>query len=288
MSTHRALQLVDELAYCGVKAVELTGGGEPTIHPAFTDVCNGLSNRGIQYGVVTNGSAWSSKVADSLLGAAWVRISIDCADSVTYAKTRKVSPDVYYRVRENIRALVHSKSNSDPVIGVGFVVTKDNWREVYRAALKAQYDGADNFRISAVFQNEGLAYFSEFYSSAQGLCHAAKQVQSEEFTVFDLFGERLEDLEQQSPSHSFCPIQHLVPYIGADLNVYRCCVLAYNNRGLLGSIANQTFGELWWSEQVANMLNDFDATDCPRCMFNKKNDTIRYALNPKPEHVNFL
>ena len=76
--------------------------------------------------------------------------------------------------------------------------------------------------------------------------------------------------------------------IGADLNVYRCCVLAYNNRGLLGSIANQTFSELWWSEQVANMLNDFDATGCPRCMFNKKNETIRYALNPNPEHVNFL
>jgi hypothetical protein len=175
-----------------------------------------------------------------------------------------------------------------PVLGVGFVVTKDNWPEIYEAALNALEDGAANFRISATFQTEGADYFSLFYGKARDLCLAAKSLETNDFTIFNLFGDRIDDLKQQSPSNPFCPLQQLVTYIGADLWVYRCCVLAYNEAGRLGSLENKTFQEFWESPEVAYKLAEFNAMDCPLCMHNKKNEVIRYAASNEPQHVNFL
>jgi len=285
----KALETVHSLRKCGVKAIELTGGGEPTIYPGFATVCEFIKELGMQYGVVTNGVKVSDPCMKALLGAAWVRVSIDAGSSETYASIRRSSVTAHNTVQNNLRKLIAQRgSNKEPYLGIGFVVTKENWREVLIAAHQARDIGADNFRISAVFQNEGAGYFKDFYEEASHLCREAKALQTKKFTVFNLFGERLDDLEQQSPSHVYCPIQHLVPYIGADLNVYRCCVLAYSERGLLGSIKDCTFEELWNSEEVADKLRKFNATQCPRCMFNKKNETIRYALTDSPDHVNFL
>jgi MoaA/NifB/PqqE/SkfB family radical SAM enzyme len=285
ITTSKALEIVTSLAECGVKAVELTGGGEPTIHPGFVDVCELLCAFGIEYGVVSNGSRWSDRCLEALSNAAWVRVSIDAGNSQTYAVTRRSSEDTYSTVRDDLKRLAFE---GGPIIGVGFVVTRHNWREVFEAAVRAKHDGVHNFRISAVFQNDGPDYFSDFYYEASELCKQAQALETDEFTVFNLFGERLEDLEQRSPSVAYCPVQHLVPYIGADLNVYRCCVLAYSGRGLLGSIADCTFEELWNSKEVTDKLDKFNARQCPRCMFNRKNDTIRYAINSNPDHVNFL
>lgn len=285
ISIDKALEIVDDCARLGVKAVELTGGGEPTIHPGFVQVCERLYGCGIQYGVVSNGTRWSEDIIEALSWASWVRVSIDSGRSSTYTTIRHSSQEVFHRVHSNVRRL---KARSGPTVGIGFVVTKDNWPEIFEAAKAAKENGVDNFRISAVFQNDGVHYFREFYNQAKALCKHAKNLEDEKFTVFDLFGDRIEDLRQQSPPDPFCPIQHLVTYIGADLNVYRCCVLAYNEHGLLGSVKDKSFYDLWQSVSTGIKLTLFDATECPHCMFNNKNATIRYAVNPSPDHVNFL
>lgn len=285
----KAFGIVEDCADIGVKAIELTGGGEPTIYPKFAEVCGLILKLGMAYGVVTNGSAINGEGLVALSRADWIRFSIDAGSPSTYAETRRSSEYTYSRVLTNIQSLVNTRAIShSPIIGIGFVVTEYNWKEIYDAAKQAKDLGVDNFRISAVFQNEGSSYFADFYDDVKDLCSAAKQLEDEKFTVFNLFGDRVEDLEQQSPSHSFCPIQRFVTYIGADLSVYRCCVLAYNERGRLGSIANRKFSDLWFSTEVRKLFEDFDARQCPRCMFNKKNEVIRYALNQDPGHVNFL
>lgn len=281
-------EILKDCAAMGVKAIELTGGGEPTMYQHFTEVCDLLHRLGLGYAVVTNGSRAGGHWITSLLDARWVRFSIDASNEQSYATLRRADPAVFSRVRATIRTLVKLRGTSpDPIVGVGFVVTKDNWHEVLQAAINAKEDGADNFRISAVFQDGGADYFNRFYRDAVDLCCEAKKLQGGQFTVFDMFSERLEDLRQCHPSYPQCNVQRLVTYIGADLNVYRCCVLAYSQRGLLGSLKEQRFSDLW-SRQAFGKFADFDARQCPRCMFNAKNCTIAYALNPNPDHVNFL
>jgi len=279
-------RLVDGCQVLGVRAVEITGGGEPTVRPDFAELCQRLQVAKLHYAAVTNGVLAVGSTLAALQGAAWVRFSLDAAEDATYSAIRSARPGTLAQVRENVRCLCAARGR--PVVGIGFVVTRDNWREILQAARHAKEDGADNFRISAVFQNEGVDYFRPFYRDAVDLCREAVLLQDGSFRVFNLFGERLEDLRQCNPSRTFCGIQHLVTYVGADCNVYRCCVLAYNQRGLLGSIKEQSFEDLWQSSELRHRLQQFDARECPRCMFNRKNDVIRYALAKHPTHVDFL
>ena len=287
--TVKLLEVAESLRRMGVQGVEITGGGEPTLHEGYYDFCGKLRESEIGYGVVTNGSVDSSLVDDALAGAAWVRFSVDAGCSETYATIRKSRGEVYDDVRARIQRISSLKNGRrDPVIGVGFVVTRDNWREVFLAAAEAKQDGADNFRISAEFQNEGAGHFREFFPEASALCREAETLNDGEFKVFNLFGDRVDDLSQKSPTEPFCGFQHLCTYVGADQNVYRCCVVSYNELGLIGSIKKQTLESLWDSVDTAVKLKDFDARKCPRCMYNAKNASIAYAIDPSPPHVEFI
>lgn len=281
--TAKLFEIVDDCAALGVKAIELTGGGEPTMHLAFRELCDRIVQNGMQYGIVTNGVRLPREAVEQ---ATWVRFSVDAGTRETYAKTRHVGPHHFDDVRDKIRDITTSPRRA--TVGVGFVVTAANWPEVLWATKHAKEDGADNIRISAEFQSEGAAYFRDFHEQVRDLCRQAVALTDDSFKVFNLYGERIEDLMQRSPDKPTCGLQHFVTYIGADQNVYRCCVLAYNRLGLLGSIKDQSFTDLWRSDSAAELLQRFDARTCPQCMFNGKNRTIAYATHPNPGHVNFL
>lgn len=279
----KLLDLVRDFSTVGVRAVEVTGGGEPTCHPSFIRLCQDTLDRGLDLGVVTNGSLWTPAHVKATREAKWVRFSIDAGLPETYASIRHVAQSIHASVRNAVTAQAYEKS-PDQVVGVAFTVTRDNWTEVIEATKNAREDGADNIRISAVFQNDDAHYFDSFVNEASVLCHHAEELATDEFRVFNLFSDRLSDLQQRSPYYQTCHVQRLCTYIGADQNVYRCCVLAYNHLGLLGSIRDKMFSELWQDARPA--LDEFDAHRCSRCMFNAKNATIRSALNPA--HINFI
>jgi cyclic pyranopterin phosphate synthase len=240
--------------------------------------------------LVTNGWALRDEVVPLLMRAKWVRVSVDAGCAETFSQMREVPLSSFGKVWANVQRLCAARdaAGSDTIIGVGFVVTKENWREVGIATLMAKMNGADNIRLSAVFQPDDEAYFADFHTQAAALCREAESHTGDGFRVFNNFGDRLADLKEHSPDYSFCGYQHFSTYIGADLNVYRCCVQSYNPRGLVGSLKAQTFAELWASEDKRANYAAFDATGCERCMFNEKNRTINYALATEPAHVNFV
>lgn len=271
----------------GVKAIQFTGGGEPTVHPNHGDFFKLTIGLGMDLALVTNGVRLKPEVLDTLGGAKWVRVSLDAATAETYATIRRVPGWHHREALKNIGELVKRRPGGDLLVGVGFVVTADNWHEVFLAAQIAKDLGVDNFRISAVFQNDGATYFAPFYERARDLCKQAAALSTPEFKVFNMFGDRVEDLEQANPDYNFCGYQHLNTYIGGDQNVYRCCNLAYNTRGLIGSLKEQRFKDLWLSQAKQQDFDEFDARNCERCMFNGKNRAIIAALQ-QPRHVNFI
>lgn len=286
-------ELVDDCETMGVRAIQLTGGGEPTCHPQFLPLCEMLLDCGIDLAIVTNGSRWTEGHVDCLRRAKWVRFSIDSGHAATYASMRRVEPRLYGRVRKTIRAL--TSFSERPTVGVGFVINEDNWREIVPATLAAREDGADNIRLSAVFQNQGLFYFNEFGEQATALCREAESLSTDTFKVINLFGDRVDDLAQGRPDYDNCWISCLCAYVGADMNIYRCCVYAYNHQGLLGSIKDRPFREMWMDPETQRSLRTFDPKSCVRCMFNNKNRAVQAAIdsntipvNDPPDHVNFV
>lgn len=278
MDLWKALEIVQDCKDIGVQAVQFTGGGEPTLHRGFPQVFSTVIDNGMKAGLVSNGVRIDVALADILAKAAWVRISLDASTEETYCKIRRVHSSHWQKAQA---AIVNLKAAGCPQVGVGFVVTPDNWTEILGAAELAKSLGADNFRISAMFSNEDERLFATFHKSAALLAQAAEELSDARFTVYNRFSDRLDDLRLGKPSERLCGYQFFTTYIGADLNVYRCCGYAYNRHGLIGSLRDRRFRDFWLSEERINNQLSFDGRGCERCQFRRQNEAIQYSVQPQ-------
>lgn len=292
--TEKAAEILRDAASMGVRAIQFTGGGEPTVHPDCGGLMTLAQTFGMETAIVTNGVRLD-KVMEPVLASSWIRISLDAGRPETYCGVRRVPENHWKRVLANVQDLVERRSlqvkghDRTLTIGIGFVVTRENYREVVQACQIAKDLGVDNVRISAMFQPDNAVYFNDFHAEAADLCRQAEALSTESFQVINRFGERVSDLELGHPDYEECPYQHFVCYIGADLNVYRCCVLSYTERGTVGSLQDQTFRALWEGETKRELYRDFDARQCPRCQFNDKNREINHMVKALPVlHGNFV
>jgi len=83
--------ILDTLIPKGLLSVILLGGGEPTLHKDFEAVATRIKQKGLQLGVVTNGSRLErvSRVAGMLEKHDWVRLSIDAARDDTWQRMHR-------------------------------------------------------------------------------------------------------------------------------------------------------------------------------------------------------
>lgn len=277
-----AEEIIDDCAALGVKALQFTGGGEPTAHPDHLALIARAQAHGMDTALVTNGV----RLAPSALAVAnltWIRVSVDAGDARMYAHVRRCPPAHWDRVWRLIRYLGKPHHYAG-TLGVGFVVTPTNYEGIPEAARLARDAGAQNLRVGAVFTSEGLDYYGDSIPAIHDVLAAAKDECDVPggFQVIDLFGRRLSDLEAGPPTHPRCLYQYLNVYVGADLQVYRCCNTSYTKAGRLGALAN--------GARLRDLVlgyEPFDARQCRLCQFQGQNAALRALVHP-PEHVNFV
>lgn len=293
MDTERALRLVDEIKKAGCLAIQFTGGGEPTVHRDCERIFESCLSSGLSAALVSNGVRWSDRLrADILPRFAWVRVSIDAGTPLTYARIRRCPPDHWDKVLANVASLAGhiAAQKSSCLLGIGWVVTPENWREIVEGVRVASETGARYVRMSAMFNPEDERPYNEIWKEIkEAIAEARARYETSQFSVHDLFGERLDDLRQGRPDYKVCSYQSYTTYIGADMRPYRCCVLAYNHRGIIanGSLLKVPFDEFWSSEARKEDFLKFDAGGCERCQFNPKNRAMAYLMEPTVTHEEF-
>lgn len=284
----KLIETIDCCKELGVKAIQYTGGGEPLVYPKALEMLDYTISSGLGLALVTNGAGLNEKSCDLLGDSDWNRISVDAFSPELYSTIRHVPMAVHAKVINNIRSLVRYKRRN--TIGVGFVVCKENYMEVFEAAKFFKEIGVDNLRISAAFTPMGHAYFGAFEDVAAELCAKASLLSDSNFTVFNLFGDRTTDTANTVQDYDYCGIKELLTYIGADQNVYTCCTLAYNAAGYIGSIKDQSFSDLWLGAEKTSMFTKHNPRKHCRnfCMYRNKNNFINYCIKDDPQHVYYV
>ena len=283
----KAIEILNDCADVGVKAVQFTGGGEPTAHPHHIDIFRHAKWLGLKTGLVTNGLVM--REPEVLANMDWVRISLDAGTSETYEKVRESKG--FDKVLANIKTLV--ELDTPCVIGIGFVVTKENWTEIVRACKIAKDLGVSYIRLAAMFSEEGSRYYEGirvipvYWDTIEEAIQDAKDHETASCEIVDLFSHRLRDLDQGSPKHEFCGYQNFTVYIGGDQRIYRCCTTSYTKHGEVGNLTNQTFKEWLTSWEKKELYEKFDARSCHHCQFHSQNSVINYLVN-EPTHVDFV
>ena len=301
--TEKCFELLEDFASMGVRGVEYTGGGEPTIHPD----CGRIFRRGLDLGLdcslVTNGQRIPESLDRMLLDFSWIRFSIDAAHEESYAHVRRISSRHFAQTLANARRLIDKRNRigSDTTIGAGFVIWRENWREILDAVRLYKEIGFDAVRLGAIFNSsEKIEHFDGWADEAAALCAQAKrEFEDDDFRVHDNFRARLDDLSDDGrPDYARCRYQELVAYVAGDQKLYRCCDTAYNPIGLLGDLETTRFRDLWSELYASGSFSEFQADEeCEFCMFNTRNRLaedfaespgLAYPDGPPPPHGAFV
>ena len=86
LASEKVKKTIDTLRAHGLLSVILIGGGEPTLHNGFEEIVRYIKSKGLQVGIVTNGSRLEKieAIVEELKEKDWIRISIDAAGEEVY------------------------------------------------------------------------------------------------------------------------------------------------------------------------------------------------------------
>ncbi|GAA5022418.1 radical SAM protein [Kitasatospora paranensis] len=260
----RIVELAEELAGSGVRAVILIGGGEPLMHRAVGTVIETLHRAGIRLGLVTNGTQ-IHRYLDQLAGMlSWVRVSMDAATEPTYAEFRpsRGTRSVFPQVVANMRSLAARKAGR---LGYSFLlmqrraadgtVTASNYDEVYEAGRLAKDIGCDYFELKAMLDQD---HFTVNQDSAD-----TDRVEAQWQRLGELADDGFHLLRSsnweavrtasdphQEKSYDRCAVAELRTTV-TPTGVYVCPYHRGNERAKLGDIRDGSFADLWHKADVS-------------------------------------
>ncbi len=315
-------EVVADMGRMGVRAVTFSGGGEPLCYAHIAESIRGLADAGIKVAMLTNGGLLKDDVAELLArSATWVRISMDAANRDTYARIRRVAPDEFDRVCDNIRSFT-SIEDRRCVLGVNLIVTRENCDDVLRFLRMARELGADHVKVSNAIVStrpeENAEYMSAFYDSVKRqVAEAVAELSAPSsapatqgrggrmspdtamqgrggrqhgFAIIDKVHLPDSGAESMERNYTWCPMAQCLTVIAADQNVYTCQDKAYTTGGWLGSIRDTSFAELWAGPDLRERLRALNpSTDCRHhCVAHGKNLSLLDYFEADQEHLDFV
>ncbi len=131
IKTKEALDLLDDFAEVGIKAVSLVSDGESTLSKAYVPFIQHASKIGIDIGNATNGWEFEKEKVDQVLPhMKWVRFTVGAGTPEGYSKIMYKSEahtQVFDRAMKNIRYAVELKKKLklDVTLGIQMVLTPE-------------------------------------------------------------------------------------------------------------------------------------------------------------------
>ncbi len=286
----KMLEIVDDIADMGVKAVTFSGGGDPFYYHHLVETVKKLAQTKVQFASLTNGARLDGELADVFADAgSWLRISIDGWDGKSYAQQRNVRDDEFSKVINNLQNF--AKRRKRCYLGLSIIVDHKNALHLYEMIKIFSDLGADSVKVSpCIVSNDGNetnAYHKKIWSTVEEQVNLAiSDFGSPDFEIYFAYHQVANKFDKQ---YAWCPYIQILPVIGADMNVYACHDKAYNlDNGVLGSIANIRFKDFWFSNKN-KFFKINPKIDCQHhCVADEKNKMVLQYLNVEKAHMGFV
>ena len=286
----KMLEIIDDMADMGVKAVTFSGGGEPLVYPYIADAMQKILDKNINLSIITNGQLLSGARADILSRAKWVRISFDAANAETYSKTRSIPLGAFDEVCGNIKKFAKIKQNFCE-LGINFVINHENASQVFDMARLVKSLGVNHIKFAARVTKNLFEYHEPFKKSVIEQLHKAKtELECDNFRVINKYEGDFDSALIFHRNYKTCYINKLFTVIAADCKVYFCHDKAYVSSGVVGDLKNRSFKELWFDPEVIKRCNDFDAEkECRHhCVYDDRNELLNTFFSLDKNQINFI
>jgi MoaA/NifB/PqqE/SkfB family radical SAM enzyme len=274
MSHEFARRMLREFKHAGVLSVTWTGGGEPTLHPDFDAILVDTVLAGLEQGVYTHGGHVDSTRAEVMKTMCeFVYVSLDAADRQTY-KQLKVA-DRFDAACEGITNL--AKADGKAAIGVGFLITKDNWREAFRMRELALDLGADycQFRPTIYYDHDEPGKLVEDTAWLRFATYFLETLKALPGVELDLHRfKRYADWSGHGYTHCYwAALQSVVTPNG---KMWTCVNKREHPAELLGDLSEESFSEIWARHSVPRVNENCRLL----CRGDVANQTLSQVMQP--------
>ena len=283
-------EIVSDMADMGVKAVTFSGGGEPLVYPYIVETMEKVLNAGIDLSIITNGQLLNGERAEILSNAKWVRVSFDSAVAETYSKVRRLPLEAFGEVCNNIRSFSKIKQKNCE-LGINFVINHENYDQIYDMAEMVRELGANHIKYTARVTKDLYAYHEPFKHNAIEQIHKAKTgLEDDNFRVINKYEGDFDSALLFHRCYDKCYINRIFTVIAADSKVYFCHDKAYVKAGVVGDLQNQSFKDLWFSEETVRRYREFSPQkECNHhCVYDDRNELLNTFYSLDRNHINFI
>jgi len=262
--------VVDKFKRMGLKAVILSGGGDPTLYKYINELLEYLKSEGLEIGMITNGIALERNVRN-INHLSWIRISANAFDYVDDIKIPRLdskttlgfsyiwNPLTSGKIIEKIRNKVREQSDFNPVEYVRMLPDCNLETSALEQAHK---------ELRRITMELGAPFFHQYKI-------------------------------HKTPKE--CHLGRVHPVFYTDGYIYPCDSLVLNS-----SEGDKKFHRdfalcRWDGIEVffSNRINDslVDTRKCPHCVFNRQNELLMTVINTNEElpvtpknlqHINFI
>ncbi len=262
MSMQDAFDLIDKLKALGTKAVTITGGGEPLMHPHINNILHYFNFMGIKIGMVSNGFLLNKLSMLGSLGITWCRISNGDDREFTQSYSEMLSNVVTNHPHIDW-AFSHVTSPNPNYDEIEKVVTFANAHNFTHVRLVA-----DLFRPEEVGMNKVKEELK-------------KRGVDDSLVIYQ---------GRQEPKRGGdCYIGYLKPLISADCKVYACCGVQYAFDVPSKDLPEELcLGSAFDLQSIYdNSATPIDGRICSKCYYTNYNEVLKAMLS-NIEHGDFL
>lgn len=305
--THVLLEIADALSKWqgspqwpkGVETVCIAGGGEPLLHDGIGRFIEACVDRGIEVGVVTNGTR-IDRFLEPLSMCTWVGVSVDAGTPETFRRLK--GKDAYEKICANIESLIDHAARRPCKLGADkpghgvsykYLLYNGNIGDIVPAAETAKRLGCKNFHLrpaGVAWDNIGKGDQGIFRERDRKALFKnlsiARELEGDNFGVYGIVHKFDSDLNRANrfrSCHAIFMTGVIMPPEAADQQEFSfslCC----DRRGDKAIEFDQNFRrfeqvqQMWGSEAHWRIFDTIDIQCCPRCTYQPHNQIFEHVI----------
>jgi MoaA/NifB/PqqE/SkfB family radical SAM enzyme len=312
IKTKEALDLLDDFAEVGVKAVSLISDGESTISKAYVPFIQHAAKIGIDVGNATNGWEWEpEKIEQVLPYLTWVRFTVAAGTPEGYAKIMfkgSEHTEVFDRAVSHIKYAVELKKKLNLKVTLGIqMVLMPEFKDEIIPFTKLAVDLGVDYGVIKHCSDDELGTLGVNYSEYENLYPLLNKAEamSNENTKIVIKWDKIKDKGKPSYNRFYGP-QFLLQISGSGLVAPSGMFFnARYSKLHIGNFADERFKDIFKSDRYWKIMNylaspNFDAQTMMGTLpiqhyvsvaldnHLKGIEKISPRSGQKPLHVNFL
>jgi len=235
----------------GLISINITGGGEPLLHPDIIDIMGEVKKHDIKGSLITNGTRLNQKFSQQIIDMKWdgIRISIHAGDPETYQNVSGV--DKFQELIENLiffnEYRQRRSSNSTCQLILFNVIQRENIAAIEKIFETAEKIGADHIEFERLipFDRKFKLTMHELASARDKLTGCAK-ISGISCNLESILKQIQTEISDIQGTQSFrpakrCSVGFDQVFITAQGDVYPCC---FSNEKM-GNVRNQSLKSIW-------------------------------------------